>query len=204
MAIVSGAPTTRVKKNWKGKSLGSEYLQDHNRITNRLAAFVSFIWNSLWSGQYISSGQISRPRSYWIVSELLQISHYVLSARGIKRTNNERGKSVNDRFIFKKNYQLQNGSLLCLYTQIQDKLGYYILTSIKGNIITFHLTPEGHSKILKAGVTPERPFWKGTLVRSLSPLVRFLTYGSGPGEVIVSVDECQTELDFSNDPDSEK
>jgi hypothetical protein len=86
----------------------------------------------------------------------------------------------------------------------KDKLGYYILTSIKGNIITFHLTPEGHSKILKAGVTPERPFGRALLL-DLYRSGEVFTYGSGPGEVIgIVVDECQTELDFSNDPDSEK
>ena len=86
----------------------------------------------------------------------------------------------------------------------KDKPGYYILTSIKGNIITFHLTPEGHSKILKAGVTPKQPFGRAILL-DLYRSGEVFTYGSGPGEVIgVVIDECQTELDFSNDPDSEK
>jgi len=86
----------------------------------------------------------------------------------------------------------------------KDKSGYYILTSIKGNIITFHLTPEGHSKILKAGVTPEQPFGRALLL-DLYRSGEVFTYGSGPGEVIgIVIDECQTELDFSNDPDSEK
>lgn len=82
----------------------------------------------------------------------------------------------------------------------KDKPGYYILTSIKGNIITFHLTPDGHGKILKAGITPEQPFERALLL-DLYRSGDVFTYGSGPGEVI---DDRQTELDFSNDPDSEK
>ena len=74
----------------------------------------------------------------------------------------------------------------------KDKSGYYILTSIKGNIITFHLTPEGHSKIIKAGITPEQPFGRALLL-DLYRSGEVFTYGSGPGEVIgIVVDECQT------------
>ncbi len=82
----------------------------------------------------------------------------------------------------------------------KDKPGYYILTSIKGNIITFHLTPEGHSKVLKAGVTPDQPFGRALLL-DLYRSGEVFTYGSGPSEVI---DGRQMALDFSDDPDSEK
>lgn len=82
----------------------------------------------------------------------------------------------------------------------KDKPGYYILTSIKGNIITFHLTPEGHSKVLKAGVTPDQPFDRALLL-DLYRSGDVFTYGSGPSEVI---DDRQMALDFSDDPDSEK
>jgi hypothetical protein len=84
--------------------------------------------------------------------------------------------------------------------QYKDKPGYYILTSIKGNIITFHLTPDGKDKILKAGITPEQPFGRALLL-DLYRSGEVFTYGSGPGEVI---DGRQMALDFSDDPDSEK
>lgn len=82
----------------------------------------------------------------------------------------------------------------------KDKEGYYILTSIKGNIITFHLTPDGHNKILKAGLTTEQPFPRALLL-DLYRSGEVFTQGTGPGEII---DARQTELDFSNDPDPEK
>ncbi|MBW6485967.1 MAG: hypothetical protein K0B01_07470 [Syntrophobacterales bacterium] len=82
----------------------------------------------------------------------------------------------------------------------KDKGEYYIKTAIRGNIITFHLTPDGKDKILKAGITPEQPFRRAILL-DLYRSGEVFTYGSGPGEVI---DDRQTELDFSNDPDSEK
>jgi hypothetical protein len=84
--------------------------------------------------------------------------------------------------------------------QYKNKKEYYILTSIGGNIITFHLTPDGHSKILKAGITPEQPFGRALLL-DLYRSGEVFTYRSGPGEII---DERQTELDFSDDTDSEK
>ncbi|MDO8723763.1 MAG: hypothetical protein Q7J31_16270 [Syntrophales bacterium] len=88
--------------------------------------------------------------------------------------------------------------------QYKNKKEYYILTSIGGNIITFHLTPEGQSKILKAGIIPEQPFGRALLL-DLYRSGDVFTHGTGPGEVIgVVIDERQMVLDFSNDPDSEK
>ena len=82
----------------------------------------------------------------------------------------------------------------------KDKPGHYILTSIGGNIITFHLTLEGYNKILKVGIAPEQPFGRALLL-DLYRSGEVFTYGSGPSEVI---DGRQMALDFSDDPDSEK
>ena len=82
----------------------------------------------------------------------------------------------------------------------KNKKEYYILTSIGGNIITFHLTPEGENKILKAGITPEQPFGRALLL-DLYRTGDVFTHGMGPGEIL---DKRQMQLDFSNDPDSEK
>jgi len=84
--------------------------------------------------------------------------------------------------------------------QYKSKKEYYILTSIGGNIITFHLTPDGHNKILNAGITPEQPFGRALLL-DLYRSGDVFTRGTGPGEII---DKRQMDLDFLNDPDSEK
>jgi hypothetical protein len=36
--------------------------------------------------------------------------------------------------------------------------GYYILTSIKGNVVAFQLTSEGYRKLANAGILPGQRF----------------------------------------------
>jgi hypothetical protein len=82
----------------------------------------------------------------------------------------------------------------------KTKKEFYILTSIRGNIITFHLTSAGINKLLKAGIIPGKPFSRALLL-DLYRTGEVFTYGTGPSEII---DERQMVLDFSNESDSEK
>ncbi len=81
-----------------------------------------------------------------------------------------------------------------------DRDDYYILTRIRGNIITFQLTDEGQRRLHKAGISPGQQFTRALLL-DLYRSGDVFTHGSGPGEII---DDRQLVLDFSNDPDSEK
>lgn len=84
--------------------------------------------------------------------------------------------------------------------QYKTKKEFYILTSISGNIITFHLTSGGINKLSEAGVKPGDRFGRALLL-DLYRSGDVFTYGTGPSEII---DKRQKELDFSNDPDSDK
>ena len=83
-----------------------------------------------------------------------------------------------------------------------DKAGYYVLTSIKGSIITFQLTPEGQAKLNKAGIEPDKTFGRALLL----DLVRSgdaYTGWSGPGKIDSEHDKVQVQLDLFEDPDPE-
>ena len=84
--------------------------------------------------------------------------------------------------------------------QYKTKKEFYILTSIRGNIITFHLTPDGISRLLKVGIISGKPFSRALLL-DLYRSGEVFTYGMGPSEI---TDKRQMELDFTNDPDSDK
>jgi hypothetical protein len=45
----------------------------------------------------------------------------------------------------------------------KDRNEHYVLTSIKGNIITFQLTNEGQHKLLGAGIIAGKTFERGLL-----------------------------------------
>lgn len=77
---------------------------------------------------------------------------------------------------------------------------YYILTRIKGNIITFQLTEEGQQTLKKAGIKNREQFRRALLL-DLYRSGNVYTSGSGPGEII---DDLQLELDLKNDPEPEK
>ncbi|MEN6319419.1 MAG: hypothetical protein ABFD82_11780 [Syntrophaceae bacterium] len=82
----------------------------------------------------------------------------------------------------------------------KDRDDYYILTRISGNIITFQVTHEGQRRLQEAGIGSGQQFTRALLL-DLCRSGDVFTRGTGPGEII---DERQTVLDFSDDPDSEK
>jgi hypothetical protein len=85
----------------------------------------------------------------------------------------------------------------------KDKDEHYVLTSIKGNIITFQLTAEGQKKLLSAGILPGKTFVRGLLL-DLYRSGDAYTHGTGPGKGgMLEVDPRQMELDFSHDPEPE-
>ena len=84
----------------------------------------------------------------------------------------------------------------------KDKDEHYVLTSIKGNIITFQLTAEGQKKLLSAGILPGKTFVRGLLL-DLYRSGDAYTHGTGPGKGMIEVDPRQMELDFSHDPEPE-
>ena len=83
-----------------------------------------------------------------------------------------------------------------------DRKGYYILTSIKGNIITFQLTKEGEAKLIDANVENSQTFGRAILL-DLVRTGNAYTQGSGPGKINTDYDDRQMEFDFKNDPDPE-
>ncbi len=83
-----------------------------------------------------------------------------------------------------------------------DRKGYYILTSIKGNIITFQLTREGEAKLIDAGVEKSQTFGRALLLDLIRSGDAY-TQGSGPGKIDTDYDERQMEFDFKDDPDPE-
>ena len=84
----------------------------------------------------------------------------------------------------------------------KDKDERYVLTSIKGNIVTFQLTVEGQKKLLSAGIIAGRTFERGLLL-DLYRSGDAYTHGTGPGKEMIEVDLRQMELDFSHDPEPE-
>jgi hypothetical protein len=84
----------------------------------------------------------------------------------------------------------------------KEKDEHYILTSIKGNIVTFQLTAEGQKKLLSAGILPGKTFVRGLLL-DLYRSGDAYTHGTGPGKGMLEVDPRQMELDFSHDPEPE-
>src|SRR4030067_1591680 len=84
----------------------------------------------------------------------------------------------------------------------KEKDEHYILTSIKGNIVTFQLTAEGQKKLLSAGILPGKTFVRSLLL-DLYRSGDAYTHGTGPGKGMVKVDPRQMELDFSHDPEPE-
>jgi hypothetical protein len=86
--------------------------------------------------------------------------------------------------------------------EYKGKDEHYVLTSIKGNIVTFQLTAEGQKKLLSAGILPGKTFVRGLLL-DLYRSGDAYTHGTGPGKGMIEVDSRQMELDFSHDPEPE-
>lgn len=85
--------------------------------------------------------------------------------------------------------------------QYRNQENCYVLTSIRGTVITFQLTPEGQRKLKDAGVAPEQIFSRGLLL-DLCHTGDAYTGGSGVSEPMAD-SLNQLELDFAQDPDSE-
>jgi hypothetical protein len=83
----------------------------------------------------------------------------------------------------------------------KDKEKYYVLTSISGKIVTFHLTAEGHEKLLKSGIKNEERFGRALLF-DLYRTGDAFTHGAGPGK-LEGTDKRQLALDFADDPEPE-
>lgn len=83
-----------------------------------------------------------------------------------------------------------------------DRKGHYVLTSIKGSIITFQLSRQGEAKLIDAGVENSQTFGRALLLDLIRSGDAY-TQGSGPGKIDTDYDERQMEFDFKDDPDPE-
>ncbi|MGH7928747.1 MAG: hypothetical protein ACREQV_13235 [Candidatus Binatia bacterium] len=77
----------------------------------------------------------------------------------------------------------------------------YVLTSIRGKVITFQLTPEGERKLSEAGVEPDQKFLRALLLDLWRTGDAFTGGSSASESDPASID--QLELDFAQDPDPE-
>src|SRR5262245_13205496 len=85
--------------------------------------------------------------------------------------------------------------------QYRNRDNCYVLTSIKGSIITFQLTAQGERKLSDAGVAPDQNFPRALLL-DLCRTGDAFTGGSGVSEPIAASIN-QLDLDFAQDPDPE-
>ena len=85
--------------------------------------------------------------------------------------------------------------------QYKSRDNYYVLTSIRGAVVTFQLTPQGESKLRDAGIAPDQNFPRALLL-DLYRAGDAFTHGTGVDQG--AVDSLnQLELDFVGDPDPE-
>jgi hypothetical protein len=77
----------------------------------------------------------------------------------------------------------------------------YVLTAIRGAVVTYQLTPDGERKLMVAGIAPGQMFPRALLL----DLYRIGdAYTGGSGTATIALDTAgQLELDFANDPDPE-
>jgi hypothetical protein len=80
----------------------------------------------------------------------------------------------------------------------RERNACYVLTAIRGAVITYQLTPEGERKLSAAGIAPGAQFQRALLL-DLYRTGDAFTGGSGLDEPLAA----QTEMDFANDPDPE-
>jgi hypothetical protein len=83
-----------------------------------------------------------------------------------------------------------------------DHEGFYVVTGIRGNAITYQLTAEGAERLRQAGIRPGDNFDRFMLL-DLYRTGDVFTGHSGPGEIVPSNHPGQGELDFSHDPEPE-
>lgn len=83
----------------------------------------------------------------------------------------------------------------------RDRNACYVLTSIRGAVVTFQLTAEGEKKLAAACIGPGEQFGRAILL-DLYRTGDAFTGGSGVASL--GVDSAgQLEMDFANDPDPE-
>jgi len=75
-----------------------------------------------------------------------------------------------------------------------------VLTSVRGTVVTFQLTPEGERKLRLAGVAPGSRFQRAILL-DLYRTGDAFTHGAGAGDP--AEPPAQLEIDFTNDPEPE-
>jgi hypothetical protein len=85
--------------------------------------------------------------------------------------------------------------------QYKTRENHYVLTSIRGAVITFQLTPQGEHKLKEAGVAPDQNFARALLL-DLCRTGDAYTHGTGVDQGAADALN-QLELDFAGDPDSE-
>lgn len=83
----------------------------------------------------------------------------------------------------------------------RDRNACYVLTAIRGAVITYQLTPEGEKKLASAGIAPGQQFHRALLLDLYRNGDAF-TYGSGVDDPALG-GAGQLEMDFANDPDPE-
>jgi hypothetical protein len=83
-----------------------------------------------------------------------------------------------------------------------DRDGYYVLTSINKNIVTFQLAPKGQERLLSSGIRDKETFNRGFLL-DLYRSGDAYTHVTGPGEELIKTPPRQLVIEFKNDPDPE-
>ena len=77
----------------------------------------------------------------------------------------------------------------------------YVLTAIRGAVITYQLTPDGEKKLTAAGIACGQQFQRALLL-DLYRTGDAFTHGSGVDDSDLTA-AGQLEMDFANDPDPE-
>jgi hypothetical protein len=77
----------------------------------------------------------------------------------------------------------------------------YVLTAIRGAVVTYQLTSEGEKKLTTAGIAPGQQFHRALLL-DLYRTGDAFTHGSGIDDPALA-GAGQMEMDFANDPDPE-
>lgn len=83
-----------------------------------------------------------------------------------------------------------------------DRKGLYVLTSIKGSIITFQLTSDAEEKLRKVGIKPDQTFGRALLLDLIRSGSAY-THGTGPGTIDLDDNNLQLRFDFPDDPEPE-
>jgi len=83
----------------------------------------------------------------------------------------------------------------------RERNACYVLTAIRGAVITYQLTPEGERRLTTAGVAPGNQFQRALLL-DLYRTGDAFTRGSGVDDPALA-GASQLEMDFANDPDPE-